>query len=132
MFGFDCALSLKEKKKGKRKSRERKTKKGPDVSTSLFAFNLLLSSQLMCVSFFVVVVFCFLFFSLVFFCCCCFCLFVFGFVSFLFCSFSLFCHFLLVFNLLFVKINKKHLGVYLKKKKRTIAANFTLPPSALT
>ena len=49
------------KKKGKRKSRERKTKKGPDVSTSLFAFSLLLSSQLMCVSFFfVVVVFSFL------------------------------------------------------------------------
>ena len=88
------------KKKGKRKSRERKTKKGPDVSTSLFAFSLLLSSQLMCVSFFYYFIFFLVFFL------------GFGFVSFLFCSFSIFCHFLLVFNLLFDKINKKHLGVY--------------------
>ena len=83
------------KKKRKRKSRERKTKKGPDVSTSLFAFSPLLSSQLM------------FFFSRFFFFC---------FVSFLFCSFSFFCHFLLAFNLLFVKINKKTL----KKKKKSI------------
>ena len=44
--------------------------------------------------------------------------FVSGFVSFLFCSFSFFCHFLLVFNLLFVKINKKTLGCLKKKKKK--------------
>ena len=47
------------------------------------------------------------FFSLFFFC----------FVSFLFCSFSFFCHFLLVFNLLFVKINKKTPGCLFKKNK---------------
>ena len=74
----------------KRKSREEKGKNGPDILTSLFAFSLLLSSQLMlcllldvCEFFFV----CLVFFVL-------------------FCSFSFFCHFLLVFNLLFVKINK--------------------------
>ena len=93
MFGFGCVLLPKgkkrnvwfrlcpfaqekkkekrRKKKGKRRSRERKTKKGTDVSTSLFAFSLLLSSQLM---------------------------FFFPFVSFLFLKFcSFFCHFLIEF-----------------------------------
>ena len=41
-----------KQKQKKRKSRERKRKKGPHVSTSLFAFSLLLSSQLMCDFFF--------------------------------------------------------------------------------
>ena len=46
LFGFDCALLPKEKKGNERAGRE-KGKHGPDVSTSLFAFSLLLSSQLM-------------------------------------------------------------------------------------
>ena len=101
LFGLVSTVPFysRKKKRGKRKRRERKTEKGPDVSTSLFAFSLLLSSQLMCVRFF---------FFLVFF-------FVFSFLV-LFCSFSLFCHFLLVFNLLFVKINKKNTWVFIKKK----------------
>ena len=41
-----------KQKQKKRKSRERKRKKGPHVSTSLFAFSLLLSSQLMWFFFF--------------------------------------------------------------------------------
>ena len=62
------------------------------VLTSLFAFSLLLSSQLMlCLLLdeceFLVCFFCFVFFVCV-------------------CGFSFFCHFLVVFNLLFVKINK--------------------------
>ena len=61
------------------------------VLTSLFAFSLLLSSQLMLCLLLDVCDFFGLFFVLLFFCVC---------------SFSLFCHFLLVFNLLFVKIKK--------------------------
>ena len=68
----------KKEKKGNERVRREKGKKGPDVLTSLFAFSLLLSSQLICVTFF----------------------------FFAFCGFSFLCHFLLVFNLLFVKINK--------------------------
>ena len=69
------------------------------VLTSLFAFSLLLSSQLMlCLLLdeceFLVCFFCFVFFVCV-------------------CGFSFFCHFLVVFNLLFVKINKS------KIKKKT-------------
>ena len=61
------------------------------VLTSLFAFSLLLSSQLMLCLLLDVCDFFGLFFVLLFFCVC---------------GFSLFCHFLLVFNLLFVKIKK--------------------------
>ena len=77
------------KKKGNERAGREKGKNGPDVLTSLFAFSLLLSSQLML---------CLLREECEFF------------------SFfggggeggggSFFCHFLLVFNLLFVKINK--------------------------
>ena len=82
-----CPLTQGKKKGNERVGREKRKKDQMTfVSTSLFAFSLLLSSQLMCV---------FLFFF-----------WFFVFVSFLFCSFSFFCHFLLVFNLLFVKINK--------------------------
>ena len=71
------------------------------LPNSKFAFSLLLFSQLMCVSFF--------FFFLLFF----FCFLFLVLFRFFFCSFSLFCHFLLVSNLLSVKINlKKTLGVY--------------------
>ena len=61
------------------------------VLTSLFAFSLLLSSQLMLCLLLDVCDFFGLFFVLLFLCVC---------------GFSLFCHFLLVFNLLFVKIKK--------------------------
>ena len=95
-FGFDCPLLPKKKKtKGNERTGREKGKNGPDALTSLFAFSLLLSSQLMlCLlldvcEFFVVVFFLFRF-------CVCVCV----------CGFSFFCHFLLVFNLLLVKINK--------------------------
>ena len=42
----------KKEKKGNERVRREKGKKGPDVLTSLFAFSLLLSSQLICVIFF--------------------------------------------------------------------------------
>ena len=73
------------------------------VLTSLFAFSLLLSSQLMlCLLLdeceFLVCFFCFVF---------CVCV----------CGFSFFCHFLVVFNLLFVKINRSKI-----KKKNFFSA----------
>ena len=77
-----------EKKKGNERAGREKVNHGPDVLTSLFAFSLLLSSQLMlCLRLDVCVFFLFFF---VLFCC----------------GFSFFCHFLLVFNLLFVEINQ--------------------------
>ena len=50
--------------------------------------------------------------------------FVVCFVSFLFCSFSFNCHFLLVFNLLFVKINKKTLGCLMWEGKQVPCETF--------
>ena len=95
LFGFECALLPKKKKtKGNERTGREKGKNGPDALISLFTLSLLLSSQLMlCLlldvcEFFVVFFFC----CFVFFVCVC--------------GFSFFCHFLLVFNLLFVKINK--------------------------
>ena len=64
------------------------------VLTSVFAFSLLLSSQLMLCLLLDLCDFFVCFFVLLL--CVCVCV----------CGFSLFCHFLLVFNLLFVKINK--------------------------
>ena len=58
----------KEKKVNERVRRE-KGKKGPDVLTSLFAFSLLLSSQLICVSFFFFFRFLWFFFPLSLFTC---------------------------------------------------------------
>ena len=68
------------------------------VLTSLFAFSLLLSSQLMLCLLLDECEFLVCFFVLFFLCVC---------------GFSFFCHFLVVFNLLFVKINKS------KIKKKT-------------
>ena len=95
LFWFRLCPCTQGKKKGNEKVGREKRKKD-----QMYQLRYLLSSQLM---FFVVVVF-----------------FVSGFVSFLFCSFSFFCHFLLVFNLLFVKINKKTLGCLKKKKKKEL------------
>ena len=55
----------KKEKKGNERVRREKGKKGPDVLTSLFAFSLLLSSQLMCVSFLFTCLFCFFVFVFV-------------------------------------------------------------------
>ena len=46
-FGFDCAPLQNGRKKGNERAGREKGKNGPDVLTSLFAFSVLLSSQLM-------------------------------------------------------------------------------------
>ena len=74
------------------------------VLTSLFAFSLLLSSQLMLCLLLDVCDFFVLFFCV--------------------CGFSFFCHFLLVFNLLFVKINKSKI-----KKKTSFSLGEQQQPS---
>ena len=95
LFGFDCALLPKEKKGNERAGRE-KGKNGPDVLTSLFAFSLRLSSQLMLYLFLDVCEF-FFFLLLFFFFCVCVC------VCVVFLSFVTFYLYLICF---FVKINK--------------------------
>ena len=77
LFGFDCALLPKIKKKGNGRAVREKGKNGQDVLTSLFAFSLLLSSQLMlCMCVFLLLLLLFSFFVtfyLYLICCCCCC-----------------------------------------------------------
>ena len=79
------------------------------VLTSLFAFSLLLSSQLMLCLLLDECEFLVCFFVLFFVCVC---------------GFSFFCHFLVVFNLLFVKINKSEI-----KKKTSFPLGEQQQPS---